>query len=146
MPKSTNIPKKQTVHTKNSRNPIISIAISMGAGIIALFISLCIISVILTKSSDPDAFLPAGAIACACISGITCGITSAAVSPKALPLSVISGLFMLVIFLILSLPFDSVQQGSSMLFKTAICLCVVVCAAVACALRTKKPDKRIVRR
>lgn len=96
-------------------------------GCISLFLCLVAFSYILTKTADPDKFIPVLCLVSVAISGAVCGIACKKICGRKSALSVVSGLLIIGILLVVSV-FSKDVCESSLIYKSAI---VVLCPAAA---------------
>ncbi len=143
MPKSNSKQKRPTPPTpkqkpgEKSKNPVTVLLYPVIAGTAVLLLSVFALSFLLEKSPDPNALLPAAAILCTVLAAAVSGSVSAKLSGKASPTSILSGLIMILVYLIMSLFFDAQDCENSMVLKSAIVILLPAMAFTAGIMATK---------
>lgn len=99
--------------------PLQIIVASLCIGIATMLTSSLALSFLMSKLPDPDILLMPCVLATSAICGISCGVCSATLSKKPMPYSLICGLFLVLIYLLISLIFDPADYNTDMVFKTA---------------------------
>lgn len=133
-------PARTGAHRRNL-GPAAAIGLSVFAGAVMLLISSAIFSFILEKSSNPDSLIPVCSVAATLIAGAVCGAVSAKITERPLPWSIVSGIAMVLVYLIISLFFDPADTDSDMIFKTVILACVLLSSLVFGIITGKKSVK-----
>ncbi|MBR5553585.1 MAG: TIGR04086 family membrane protein [Clostridia bacterium] len=123
------------------KNPAVSVLFSAFAGIAAFFAAVFVLSFIIEKSPDPNALLPACAVISAALSACVAGTVAAKTAGKVAPWSILSGLLMLIVFLFISLFFDSADHENGMIFKSIVVAILPTMAYIAGTVTSKKKGK-----
>lgn len=150
MPKSNSKQKKPTPPApkqkpgEKSKNPVTVILYPVITGTAVLLLSVLALSFLLEKSPDPNALLPVAAIICTLLAAAVSGSLSAKLSGKASPTSILSGLIMILVYLIISLFFDAQAFENGMVLKSAIVIILPAMAFVAgtVSAKNKKNQKK----
>ena len=115
------------------------------SAVFTLFLSAFLMAFLLEKSPDPTFFIPFAAMFCTAFASAVSGVVAARLSGAVAPFSVLSGLCMILIYLAVSLFFESEDTGAGVAFKTATVLilpCVSFFAACLFGNRSKGARKR----
>lgn len=135
-------PSLKSKHSANRKNPTQALIISFLAGAAVFFVSVLILSFLLEKSPDPNALIPAAAIICTILAAAVSGSAAAKLLGKATPWSILSGLIMILFYLIMSLFFDNSAE-SGIVLKSAIVVILPLMALVAGVFAGRnKPGKK----
>lgn len=126
-----------------NKNPVFSVLISLAAGTAAFFASAFLVTFLLEKSADPCAFLDAASVVCTVIAAGTAGAVASRLTGRPSPWSIVSGLGMILVYLVLSVIFnDTTADDNSMVFKTVTLALLVVIAFVSGKLFAKKRERK----
>ncbi len=124
-----------------NKNPIFALLISLVAGTAAFFASAFFITFLLEKSADPCSLLDAASIVCTVMAAGTAGAVSSRLTRRPAPWSIVSGLGMILVYLVLSVIFNDTKAGdNSMVFKTVTVALLPVIAFVSGKLFAKKRE------
>ncbi len=132
--------KRKTVDT--GKNPFAILLFAFAAGTAVLFLSILVLSFLLEKSPDPNALLPAAAIVCTLVTSAVSGSVAAKLSGKGSPWSVLSGLVLILFYLVLSLFFDQSDYENGMTLKSAVVIILPVASLIMGTLSSRKKPVR----
>ncbi len=125
-----------------AKNPVKILLFSFAAGTATLFLSVLVLSFLLEKSPDPNALLPVASIVCTLLTSAVSGSVAAKLSGKGSPWSVLSGLILILFYLVLSLFFDPADYENGMALKTAVVIILPVTALIAGTFSARKKAVR----
>jgi putative membrane protein (TIGR04086 family) len=126
---------------KGSGNLFQIIISSVAIGILSFFAASLILAFALSKMPDPDSLILPSAVIMSILSGLSGGFCSSKMSGRPMPYSLVCGLFMVLVYLVISLFFSPYDFDNGMIFKTATILSLPISSVAGGFLADKKHKK-----